>query len=209
MRVERTATERGVRLTVHDRGSETLRAELSEGHHAGAVTVYWRGRVNLEHLFSFFDESCPPASAPSFGAVVFRPNDRVRVNGLTSLGELRRRMPMDACLVRLEHSSADRETAKSPDFIVWSRVDLAAAEGESGPDFIGISAAPSWLDSITEPLTKFVSATHTDHIRQGTARHSMHRILQNPPKDSRGNPSQALTELPDDMLDKIVGVSFP
>jgi hypothetical protein len=160
-------TEHLTRLTAKRHGSEMLKAEVTdEDPH---VTIYWRGRVNLDRMFFFFAGNFPQTERGSFEALAFRADERIKTRKFSDCGALKYEIPADSCFVRLEHIDA-RRVAPSSDFTIWSRVDLEKVPSDvPAPDYIGVSALPRWLNTIAEPLASFVSQTHIAHIGHATA----------------------------------------
>jgi hypothetical protein len=180
MTVSELATARGMRLVLLDGGREMLKAEVSKVPSAPGATVYWRGRVQLQQMVTFFAKSCPPASAPSFGALAFQMHNRVRVDGSPDAWDLVGRLPKDVRFVRLEHTGGTG--SPSPDFITWSRIDLAEIPlDEPAPDYIAVSALPGWLHEIAGHLAEFVSDTHVAQLRPSMALDRVRELLHHIP----------------------------
>jgi hypothetical protein len=174
MEVQPEPWDGGIRITIQDRGHETIAAQTDKGDRRDAITLYWRGRVDLEHIFGFFVKTCPQSRSPLFGALVFGPTDRLRVDSKTPW-DIKGRIPVGANFVRLEHADAN---PSDPDFVVWSRIDLQKIPTDSpAPDRIAVWAGSPWLKEIVDPLAFFISTTHVNKIPQRIALDSVRKLL--------------------------------
>ena len=182
-------------MTATENGQEALGAEAEQLDQPSWVTISWRGRVDTDHLFAFFNQltdlyseraSAAPSADKVYSIEIFGPKESRHFNaGTNGLSMLKKKVPEGTNFVRLDFlnfrgalkvESDDFE----PDLSVWSRVDLADVPVDiAEADRIGVWAAPQTLKSMSETLAKFVSATHIDHISKPVALSGMRKLLQN------------------------------
>ena len=192
MRIESLKSIEGVRFGALENETETLIAEAKQSDHPTWITISWRGRVDTDGLFEFFDAAAnllnrnklsPPSDDKLYGIVIFGPkvSQEFKV-GTNKLNELRRRVPEGADFVRLDYldfrglQSETSEDEFEPDISVWSRLDKGELENQESCR-IGVWAAPHALQIISRTLVEFVANTHVDHITSTTAEIGMKQLF--------------------------------
>lgn len=160
--LEQRNMDSGLWINLLVREAVTLSAHRADKEDATPLTVYWRGRTNPEMMQRFFTSSLRKDVINTVSMRAFTPKENLRFDSLRNPDDLRKKVPEDACFLRLEaNSRRDGLPPGEDNFIVWSRVDLATVPPDStAPDDIGVFLSSAHLHDIQEKITRFIVATH-------------------------------------------------
>jgi hypothetical protein len=160
--IERRETERGFWFDIKGKDGIRLSAHRVDDEGGTPLTLFWRGRTEVDPLAVFFDAASLDDVAITVQAVAFTENGRIALTDFKSAEDILEQLPADLRFLRLECIPRDGDPFDGSDrFIVWSRVGLKDfPEGSSAPEDIGVFLGPTRLRKIQPVVADFVSKTH-------------------------------------------------